>query len=439
MQPTSVAGAQATTSPAATSAPGASATAIPAATRAAVTATPQRATGATPAAASWDRETDIVVLGTGTACVAALVAKNAGADVVVLEKAGFIGGTTGVSGGTLWIPNNYLERQANIADSKEEALTYLRQVTRGQSSDELMNAFLDNAPPMIEWLRDRAGFQWQPGGWSMTDPAMSVFCDYFAEFPGGKTRGRNVVPVPQGNLGNGGALIAYAQRAFDAAGIQPLLNTPGKQLITNTAGEVIGVVAETEGREIRIKARKAVIIGVGGFDHNKDMRTQFLRLPIYHSCSVSANTGDGHHMAMAVGADLSNMNNVYGFPAYDGDPETLQGIEDWGLWRGKPGTIIVNKRGQRIGNESSPYADLQRAFGAWETNAFDWLNIPAFIIVDSGYASRYPMVGTFQPNSVPEFITRADTLDAPDRRSSALTRKGSARPSPGSMSMPGMA
>ncbi len=93
-------------------------------------ATPTSSGGAT----TWDRETDVLVVRSGTGLAAAIVAKDAGADVLVLEKASFIGGTTGHSGGALWVPNKYLMREAGIADSKEEALTYLLWVARGQST-----------------------------------------------------------------------------------------------------------------------------------------------------------------------------------------------------------------------------------------------------------------------------------------------------------------
>lgn len=114
---------------------------------------------------------------------------------------------------------------------------------------------------------------------------------------------------------------------------------------------------------------------------------------------------------MAVGANLRNMNEVWGFPAYNVDPETLGGIEDWSLWRGKPGTIIVNKHGERIGNESCPYDEFYRAFSTWDATAFEWRNIPSVIIVDATYAQHYPLPGTYVPNEVPPFVFQADTTE----------------------------
>ena len=54
----------------------------------------------------WDRRVDVLVIGSGTGLAAALAADDGGADVLVLEKAPLIGGTTAVSGGGSWVPNS---------------------------------------------------------------------------------------------------------------------------------------------------------------------------------------------------------------------------------------------------------------------------------------------------------------------------------------------
>src|SRR5260221_13646708 len=76
---------------------------------------------------SWDRETDIVVVGSGAAALAcALTAAVGGARVTVLEKAEMLGGTTAMSGAGTWIPANHHMLAAGMEGSPEEALTYLR-------------------------------------------------------------------------------------------------------------------------------------------------------------------------------------------------------------------------------------------------------------------------------------------------------------------------
>src|SRR5687767_11428302 len=103
----------------------------------------------------WDIEADVVVIGTGGAgLTAALAAHDAGAKVVVLEKASTVGGATAVSGGVVWVPNNHHMAGVGIADSRDEALTYTRRLADGRSDDKLIETFVDTAPAMIRYIEE---------------------------------------------------------------------------------------------------------------------------------------------------------------------------------------------------------------------------------------------------------------------------------------------
>ena len=104
----------------------------------------------------WDRVVDVVVVGSGGAALtAATLAHDGGAEVLVLEKAGMLGGTTAVSGGGVWLPGNHLMAEAGIDDSREDALAYIRRLAGGREPDpELLEVFVDTAPEVLRYLED---------------------------------------------------------------------------------------------------------------------------------------------------------------------------------------------------------------------------------------------------------------------------------------------
>ena len=84
----------------------------------------------------WNRVADVVVLGSGAAgMVAATMASDGGADVVLLEGARMLGGTSGVSGGMPWIPLNRHLVELDVVDSRDDALGYIRRLTNGREPD----------------------------------------------------------------------------------------------------------------------------------------------------------------------------------------------------------------------------------------------------------------------------------------------------------------
>lgn len=365
------------------------------------TVTEQPAAGAT---TEWSKEADVVVVGAGTSVVAALVAAKEGAKVIIVEKSPAFGGTTAASGGGFWVPNNYAMKAQGIEDSRENAITYMKRVTEGQSTDELIEAFVDAAPKMVEYLRDQFG-------WTFDVNTNRNFADYYSG-EGSVPFGRTMYMFLDGQLAYGYGTYQAFRAAAEELGIEILFDTAGKELITNEAGEVIGLLAESAGSQIAIKANKGVILGTGGFDHDRTWTKHFLRGPIFFSNAVITNTGDGQKMGMKLGASLRNMNESWGLPGFLLDAEKLQGEADWQMYRGKPNAIVVNKYGERIGNEACPYEQFQRSFWYYDSGLMEYRNTPSFWIADATYAQYYPMPGSnYQVGVVPEWITQADTLE----------------------------
>lgn len=361
-------------------------------------------TGAAKTAQKWDKEVDLLVVGSGTVIMAAIAGKDAGLEsVLVIEKGPAFGGTSALSGGGMWIPLNYAEAAEGIEDNREDVLKYLKNVTAGQTTDELLESYVDNAPTMLEWLRDSHGYSFGVGG--------TQYNDYY-QVDGYRARGRSIFPLKDGQSAGGAGFWELLKATATELGVEIMMETPGKRLILNDAGEVAGVIAESAGKEIAIKAKHGVVLGTGGFDFNKDMVSAYLRGPIQCSNAVRTNTGDGQLMGQAIGADLRNMNESWGVPFFPVDLEAMRGEADWQMYRGRPGAIVVNKHGERFGNEACSYELFQRAFYSWDSGAFEWRNIPAYFICDSSFTERYFLPGSnYTPGVIPEFMQTYETLE----------------------------
>lgn len=354
----------------------------------------------------WDEEFDVIVVGSGTAIIGALTAGKAGAKTLVVEKNGFLGGTT-MYAAQIYLPNNPLEKENGIDDSREKALTYLTECAKrwgGVYSDAAIAAYLDEGLKMYDMFINELGY--------LFTLDVHAPLDYF-NIDGALPKGRGLgfkIDGQVARLAKGHPLVVKSCRAL---GVDLRTKTAGKRLVIDAAGNVVGlVIADDSGKETTIRAKKGVILGTGGFAHNPEMTAAFLRAPIYYSASIRTNTGDGHLMGMAVGANLANMQSLWGGPSALVNPDKTAYETDWGLYRGKPGAIIVNKHGERFGNEAAVYAIFNRAFDQWDTGTDTFRNIPAYFICDSSFTERYPLAGTDgKVGTVPPGAVKADTSD----------------------------
>lgn len=374
---------------------------------------------------TWDKEYDFVVVGSGGAAWGALAAANAGAgSVLIVEKGDLFGGTTSLSEGITWVPVNYLMEEQGIEDNRDDALLYVTNIAEGKVTDELKEAYIDKAPAFVQWTRDTWGFEWERFyDW--------INQDYY-QVEGFRPRGRSInidAVTSAKNILNetwekpekpsNAQTFQIIRSLCDTNGIEVMMKTEGKKLCVDENGAVTGLIAtDDRGKELRIKAAKGVLLGTGGFDFNDQMRTDFLRTPFFASRHVETNTGDGHRMGMAVGASLANMASVYGqcclLPQgeYEGMERTAEyTITDSYQFRGKPGAVVVNRYGKRIGNESTIYANFQRCMEGWDSSQFSLQNIPAFWVCDSTFVERYKMPGGEAVGDVPSWISKADSLE----------------------------
>ncbi len=410
---------------------------------------------------SWFRkskpnvETDVLVIGTGGAgLAAALAAHQGGAKVTIIEKASKVGGTTAVSGGVLWIPTNHHMREAGIDDSRAEALAYVTRLSDGRSDPKLIELYLDEAPQMLKFIEETTPVKFT---------ALPRYPDYHPEFAGAKPGGRSLDPglfdtnslgpwkdklrkspvfgmtamsvteatdwgvfakpralpfkllgqrFSQGLVCYGGALVGGLLKGVLDKGIEPLLSTSAKELLVED-GRVVGLRAERDGKDFVISAKRGVILASGGFEWSKELVARFLGGQLTHPNSPPTNEGDGLKMAMALGADLGNMSEAWWCPSVDVPGEEYDGVQlhrgDFAI-RSLPHSIIVNKKGARFVNEAHNYNDMMKPFFGFDPVAYERPNLPAWLILDQQFVERYALLTIIPGMPVPEWIRRADSV-----------------------------
>ncbi|HJE09741.1 MAG TPA: FAD-dependent oxidoreductase [Corynebacterium glutamicum] len=399
--------------------------------------------------ADWPEELDVLVLGSGCAgMTAALVAADGGALVGVVEKHDKLGGTTAAGGGVMWAPNNHLMGQRGFTDSEEAAAEYIRAATKGKLSDEEIAWYIENSAEAVLFLDEKTRVDYAP----LNRP------DYYREWPGSTEGGRgldhkpfdpSVVPglveavrqptylplitmderdhlhgaapdpqllkdrANQGVRTMGGALSsAMIASAWDA-GIRIAAGTAASSLQRTESGwEVLLIDASLQ----RTITAKHVVIASGGFEWSKELTSTLLKFPIT-PISAPSNTGDGLKLGIGVGAAFTETTDIWGVPVitahgaeYDGQQSGRMGNVEATL----PGSIVVNKLGKRFVNEALNYHDFSRVFANIDPEESDFANIPAYLVMDSSFTSKYPVAGnpTFTSGAeAPAWMVQADTVE----------------------------
>ena len=426
-----------------------------------------------------DVSVDVLVVGSGNgALTAALCAYEMGAkDVLVVEKSELFGGTSATSGGGIWIPCSRPAQEAGAKDSYAEALQYVQGSTpAGAVPLAMQETYLKEGPKMLDFLQARTRVRYEslahyPDYWSnlpgakhghrslepapvarsvlkqdaknlrdthhmmwMFDRIAMTQVDaqvLMAQLPGWKGLAARRIWDHVSDVG--WALTNKRSRriACGCAGIARLrwsmhdrqlplwLQAQMTELLTDDAGRVTGARITRAGASTAVRARRAVVLAAGGFEHNQQMREQYLPQPTEARWSAAAgtNTGDAHRAAMAIGAATRLMNGGWwcsSITAPD-DPVPRLAIMD----KSYPGNIVVTRRGRRIANESQNYITYQLEFYRRHTPQDP--QAPSWMIFDARSRRMYfngPLwPARFRPDKrLPKsyfssgFITRAESI-----------------------------
>jgi 3-oxosteroid 1-dehydrogenase len=395
---------------------------------------------------------DFLIVGSGGGgMTAALRAHDLGLRTLVIEASDKFGGSTGMSGGALWVPNNLHMAAAGVSDSLAEGLEYVRKVAGERGDDPKVRAYVEHGPQMTRYLETKTAVKLSP---------CAKYSDYYPEYAGGKPGARTIEPVPfsarklgvhaqelrrsgQGlvlgrmgvtaveahtmvqfslwsylllawlflrywldirarllgkadnRLTLGTALVARLRKSMLDRDIPLWLNTRALELIRED-GRVIGVRAERAGKPVTIIARAGVLLASGGFERNLEMRQRYQQAPITASWTAGNphNVGDGIRMGEAVGGSLDLMEEAWWTPVtmLPNDYAWLLVVE-----KSMPGSIIVNKAGRRFTNEAAPYGDV--VHGIYAANTADAPTVPSYLVFDARYRRSYP-VGPLGPSKL---------------------------------------
>ncbi|WP_342739087.1 FAD-dependent oxidoreductase [Bradyrhizobium sp. B117] len=374
--------------------------------------------------ASETYECDVLVAGSGCSGMsAAITARYRGLDVLIVEKEPRFGGTTARSGGWLWIPGTSLAKAYGIAETAEQARTYLRHEAGNNFDAARVDAFLSAGPEAVDFFTTKTALRFD---------MPLVFPDYHAEAPGGAQGGRSMVtrpfdgrelgdsikalgmPLPEltvfgmmlgsgkeiihfmrvtksltsavyvakrlsrhlmdvmrygrgMTLTNGNALAGRLAKSAQDLKIPMWLSSPVRELTVEN-GAVTGAIVSREGRDVRVRARQGVVLACGGFPHDVERRKKmFQHAPTgveHFSPGPTGNTGDGLRLAESAGGRVEDRlpNAAAWVPvSLTTRKDGSKGVMPHFIDRAKPGVIAVMRDGKRFANEGNSYHDFVQA------------------------------------------------------------------------------
>lgn len=411
----------------------------------------------TEARQDWTEECDLLVAGSGAAGLAAAVtAAHHGLKVVLAEKNAVLGGTTAWSGGWIWAPCNPVAARHGITEDPAAPRRYLEAVLGGNFNAELADAFLAAAPEMVGFFEGKTALQFDCG---------AAIPDTYGHLPGAGTGGRSVIAQPfdartlgediallrpplretsfmgmsiqagadlrafltatrsarsalhvvrrmsrhlwhlaryrRGmDLRNGNALVARLLVSARAEGVDL---RPGHALadLVRGAEGVEGAVLRCGGKEVRIRARRGVVLACGGYPHDMARRgASYPKHSEHTPLAVLSATGDGLELGEVAGGrqDQTLASPAAYCPVSRVDwPDGQSGVFPHIIDRGKPGVIGVLADGKRFCNEGLGYHDYVTAMKAALAPGAEQAS---WLVCDRHFLRRYGL-GIVRPAPVP--------------------------------------
>jgi succinate dehydrogenase/fumarate reductase flavoprotein subunit len=415
---------------------------------------------------------DIVVIGAGAAGMsAALFSAIRGARTLLVEKTAFVGGTSALSAGSIWIPNTRHASGTAAVDSTASVERYLQQIIGNRADASLRASFLKAGPEAVDVLENHSEVKLR---------AYVRHPDYRSELEGASLAGRALEPLPfdgrllgeafelihpplaeftllggmmvdRTDIGHllssttslkslthstrllarygrdrlshdrgarlvmGNALVGRLLYSLMLRDVGILIGTSLAKIVRDADGAVSSAILVSDGVSREIGINGGLILAGGGFSRHAKRRGAALGTAEAWSSVASGSNGDAQDRAIEIGARISDRDLSAAFWA----PASMRRRADGSnavfphfvLDRGKPGTLVVDSTGRRFVNEAISYHQF-----ALEMLARGKPAIPAFLIADAAAVRKYGL-GMVRPGGwgttaaiADGYLTAADTI-----------------------------
>jgi len=403
---------------------------------------------------------------------AALFAAIRGARTLLVEKTAFVGGTSALSAGSIWIPNTHHASAIAVSDSAANVERYLQQIIGNRADAALRASFLKAGPEAVEILEKHSEVRLR---------AYARHPDYRSELEGAAVAGRALEPLPfdgrllgqafkllrpplaeftllggmmvdRTDIGHllsstksiksflhsaqllaryardrlsqsrgtrlvmGNALVGRLLYSLIRREVDILTGATLARIVRDADGPVTGarLVADGASREISINA--GLILAGGGFSRHPERRLAALGTDEAWSSVAAGSNGDAQDKALEIGARVSDRDLSAAFWAPASIRPRANGssavFPHFVLDRGKPGTLVVDSNGRRFLNEAISYHQFALEMLARGASA-----VPAFLIADAAALRKYGL-GMVRPGGwgtraaiADGYLTAGDTMN----------------------------
>ena len=303
---------------------------------------------------TWDMSTDVLVIGSGSAGVcAAIEARQAGAEVMLIESLSQFGGSSAMSGGVVYAGGGTaLQKALKVEDSVEEMYRFVALAGDANPPLDKIALYCEESPAHFDWLVGQ-GIPYSQKltlakGLPMGDESLygSGTEQAWPARELAKPALRGHVPGVEGMNGGRRLMEALLSRA-EILGVSLRASVSADRLVIESDGRIAGVIVTVAGESLAIQASRGVVLACGGFIHNREMLK--LYAPKLYECSVPwgnvDDQGDGINMGIAVGAAALRMHEGFAIAPIYPPENVLSGI-------------VVNASGQRFISEESYHGVL---------------------------------------------------------------------------------